>query len=101
MQLFSNQRNQTTVDIDFALIVGILFGITVMIVALPLLIVGALIMRALESRGNASRTHDTPAENQQTQAEIDARASIEGWISLNPKVASSFNAAEYYVDNKG
>ena len=52
-----------------------------------------------EATENISFPNDPPVEDEKTQAEINARAAMEGWLSFDPRVAASFNAAEYYVED--
>ena len=86
----------TMKDIDASMVFGILVGVAAIIIAFPFLIVWALIN---DSSGSTGRSSTRPVEDSQTQAEIDGRAAMEGWLSPDPKVASSLNEAEYFEDD--
>ena len=77
----------------------IMYGV-VAITALLLVVIFGLLKAVFDPDKSASRRYSNE-DDDLTQVEIDSKASIEGWISLDPKVAASFNAAEYYIkDNK-
>ena len=76
MNLLPDNTNQNADDFDFGTIVAIFFGIVVAIIALPLLIVWALIMNTSNtSRGSGSCS---PRNDEKTQAEVDP----DGWKDM-------------------
>ena len=59
------------------------------------------LLRVIFEESGKSSDFSTLAEDERTQAEIDARAAMEGWLSSDPRVAASLNAAEYFADDDG